>query len=118
MLVGMAAPELPMSFIHRQISGAIHVVVQTTRLSGGARKVVQISEVTGLQGESISMHDLFTFEQTGLNERLEVEGHFTASGLRPHCLPRLNKAGIELPVSMFERGEREINRFSALGLEH
>ena len=117
MLVGMAAPELPMSFIHRQIVAAIHVVVQTTRLSGGARKVVQISEVTGLQGDSISMHDLFSFEQTGLNERLEVEGHFEVSGLRPHCLPRLNKAGIELPTSMFERGSREIGRFDAMGLE-
>jgi pilus assembly protein CpaF len=117
MLVGMAAPELPMSFIHRQIAATIHIVVQTTRLSGGARKVVQISEVTGLQGDSISMHDLFTFEQTGLNERLEVEGHFAVSGLRPHCLHRLAKAGIDLPASMFQRGSREIERFGALGLE-
>jgi pilus assembly protein CpaF len=116
MLVGMAAPELPMWFIHRQIAAAIQIVVQMARLSGGARKIVQIAEITGLQGESISMHDVFHYEQTGLNEQLEVEGHFEATGIRPQCLARLQKSGIELPVSLFERGPREIGRWDALGM--
>jgi pilus assembly protein CpaF len=117
MLIGMAAPELPMWFIRRQIAAAIHLVVHTARLSGGARKIVQISEITGVQTEAISMHDVFTFEQTGVNERLDAEGHFQASGIRPQCLPRLQKAGIGLPVSMFERGQREIGRLGTVGLE-
>jgi pilus assembly protein CpaF len=116
MLVGMAAPELPMWFIHRQIAAAIQIVVQTARLSGGVRKIVQIAEITGLQGESISMHDVFHYEQTGLNEQLEVEGHFEATGIRPQCLGRLQKSGVELPVSLFERGPREIGRWDALGM--
>src|SRR6185436_19783861 len=106
MLVGMSAPELPMWFIHKQIASAIHLVVQTTRVSGGARKIVQISEVTGAQGDSISMHDLFTFQQTGVDERQDAEGQFHATGIRPNCAARLEKMGIPLPIGMFERGTR------------
>src|SRR5262249_33615161 len=74
MLVGMAAPELPLWFIHRQIASAIHIVVQTARLSGGGRKIVQIAEITGCQAESISMHDIFLFEQTGIDDHTDAEG--------------------------------------------
>jgi pilus assembly protein CpaF len=116
MLVGMAAPELPMWFIHRQIASAIHIVVQTARLSGGGRKITQIAEITGHQGDSISMHDLFVYKQTGVNEEMEAEGHFESTGLRPHCLARLQRAGVDLPASMFERGRREIDRFDAIGI--
>jgi pilus assembly protein CpaF len=117
MLVGMAAPELPLRFIHRQIASAIHLVVQTSRVSGGARKIVQISEVTGAQADSISMHDLFTFEQTGVNDRDEAQGHFQATGIRPQCLTRLERAGLEVPPEMFERGPRDDGRLSSTGLE-
>ena len=117
MLVGMAAPELPMWFIHRQIASAIHIVVQTARLSGGARKITQISEITGRQGDAISMHDIFVYQQTGLNGDMEAEGHFESTGLRPQCLARLQSRGVDLPASMFERGPREFDRFDAVGLE-
>ena len=83
MLVGMAGYELPLWFIHRQIASAIDIVVQCARLTGGARKVVQISEVTGAEGEVISMHDLFVFEQTGVDENKAAQGVFRATGLRP-----------------------------------
>jgi pilus assembly protein CpaF len=116
MLIGMAAPELPMWFIHRQIGTAIHIVVQMARVSGGARKVVQISEITGFQADSISMHDIFAFEPTGVNDQMELEGHFVATGIRPTCLPRLQKAGIALAPVMFERGRREIGRVESVGL--
>ena len=115
MLVGMAAPELPMWFIHRQIATAIHIVVQTARLSGGARKIIQISEITGHQADSISMHDIFLFEQTGLNDQMEAEGHYQATGIRPECLARMQRAGIRLPLSMFERGRRDFDRLDAIG---
>ena len=91
--------------------------MQTARIAGGARKIVQISEVTGAQGESISMHDLFTYEQTGVNERQEAEGYFQATGIRPQCLKRLEKAGLMMPLGMFERGPREAGRFAAMGME-
>lgn len=118
MLTGMAAPELPLRFIHRLIASAIHIVVQTVRVKGGARKIVQISEVTGIQGDSISMHDLFTFEQTGVNSDDEAIGQFHASGIRPQCAARLEKAGLDVPYSMFERGPRDDGRFGSVGLVH
>lgn len=116
MLVGMAAPELPMRFIQRQIASAIHIVVQTARLGGGGRKIVQISEITGCQGEAISMHDIFQFERTGLDDESEADGHFEATGIRPECLRRLQKARVELSPSLFERGRRDISRIDAIGL--
>jgi pilus assembly protein CpaF len=117
MLVGMAAPELPLWFIHRQIASAINIVVQTARTSGGARKIVQISEILGLQGDTISMHDLFVFDQSGMSDLGEAEGSFMATGIHPHCLDRLRKAGVHLPLSTFERGRLEIGRAGSLGLE-
>jgi pilus assembly protein CpaF len=116
MLVGMAAPELPMWFIHRQIASAIQVVVQTARLSDGARKITQIAEITGHQGDSISMHDIFRFEQTGVSEQSETQGYFQTTGIRPQCMPRLQRCGAGLHVSMFERGRREFDRFDAIAL--
>jgi pilus assembly protein CpaF len=113
----MAAPELPMWFIRRQIANAVQIVVQTARLSGGARKIVQISEITGLQGDSVSMHDIFQYEQTGLNDDMEVQGHFQATGIRPQVLARLQRCGVEMPLSAFERGRREIDRMDAFGVE-
>ncbi|HEX4144939.1 MAG TPA: CpaF family protein [Pirellulales bacterium] len=117
MLVGMAAPELPLWFIHRQIASAINIVVQTARTSGGARKIVQISEVLGLQGDTISMHDVFVFDQSGMSDLGEAEGSFMATGIHPHCLDRLRKAGVHLPLSIFERGRLEIGRAGSMGLE-
>lgn len=116
MLIGMAAPELPMWFIHRQIASAIHIVVQTSRLADGSRKIMQISEVTGSQGETINMHDLFVFEQTGIGENHEVQGSFQATGMRPISLGRLQKSGIQLSPEMFTRGTLSLDRLSTLGV--
>jgi pilus assembly protein CpaF len=113
MLVGMAAPELPMWFIHRQISSAIHVVVQVARLAGGERKIIQISEVTGLHGESISMHDLFVFRQTGV-ENQTARGHFEATGIISNWLPRFEANGISLPRNVFTQGACEAERIDTL----
>lgn len=115
MLVGMAAPELPMWFIHRQIASTIHLVVQTSRLADGGRKIMQISEVTGSQGETINMHDLFVFEQSGLSDAREVVGRFEATGIRPLCLARLHKSGFALSPELFARGPKTVDRVSTLG---
>jgi pilus assembly protein CpaF len=114
MLVGMAAPELPMWFIHRQIASAIHIVVQMARLAGGERKIIQISEVTGLHGETINMHDLFVFRQTGVDAQRCVQGHFESCGIIPNCLSRFESCGLSLPRSMFEQGQRDIDRIDSL----
>jgi pilus assembly protein CpaF len=114
MLVGMAAPELPMWFIHRQISSAIHVVVQVARLAGGERKIVQISEVTGLHGETVNMHELFVFRQTGIDERACVRGQFEATGIIPDRMARFEGYGIDLPRGIFERGACAVERIDSL----
>jgi pilus assembly protein CpaF len=103
MMVGMAGFDLPIWIIRRQIASAIHLVVQVARLPGGLRKIVKISEITGMEGDVISMHDLFGFTQTGVDAKRVAQGYFFASGIRPHCLERLEISGAGLPVEMFER---------------
>jgi pilus assembly protein CpaF len=102
-MVGMAGLDLPIWVIRRQVASAIHVVVQVSRLLGGARKVVKISEVTGFEGENIVMHDLFVFKQTGVDDKRKAQGYFHTTGLRPHCLERLAALGAALPMDLFER---------------
>jgi pilus assembly protein CpaF len=103
MMVGMAGFDLPIWIIRRQIASAIQIVVQVARLPGGARRVVKISEITGMEGDIVSMHDLFGYKQTGVDDSRSAQGYFYASGLRPHCLERLEIAGARLPVELFER---------------
>src|SRR5487761_740066 len=103
MMVCMAGFDVPMWVIRKQIASAVHVIVQTTRLSGGARKVVKISEVTGMEGDCLVMHDLFAFKQTGVDEERRAQGYFHTTGIRPHYLDRLASCGVELPLQMFER---------------
>jgi len=115
MLVGLAAPELPAHFIHRQIASAIDIIVQTARLSGGTRKITQISEITGMQGDAVSMHDVFVFEQTGVDKDQVAQGHFMATGMRPECLQRFEAAGIAVAPNLFERGVLDIERIDGIG---
>jgi len=103
MMVGMCGLDVPMWVIRKQIASAIHVIVQSTRLSGGARKVMKISEVTGMDGDNLVMHDLFAFKQTGVDEERRAQGYFHTTGIRPHYLERLASCGVELPLQMFER---------------
>jgi pilus assembly protein CpaF len=114
MLVGMSDAAVPIWFIHRQIASAIHIIVQTTRLSGGLRKIVQISEITGRVDDTVAMHDIFMFEQTGVDERRVAQGHFVATGIRPNCLERLLAAGFRLPAGLFERRRLTVERVDAL----
>jgi len=103
MMVGMAGFDLPIWIIRRQIASAIQIVIQVARLPGGARRVVKISEITGMEGDIISMHDLFGYKQTGVDDGRNAQGYFYASGLRPHCFERLEIAGARVPIEMFER---------------
>lgn len=103
MMVGMAGFDVPMWTIRRQIASAIHIVVQAVRLTGGPRKVVRISEITGTEGELLTMHDIFEFKQTGLDGNRRAQGYFSATGIRPQCIERLDAAGVEVPQDLFEK---------------
>ena len=102
MMVGMAGFDLPVWTIRRQIASAIQIVVQAARLTGGARKIISISEITGMEGDVLSMHDIFTFKQTGLDENRRAKGFFAATGIRPQLLDRLESSGCPIPVELFE----------------
>jgi pilus assembly protein CpaF len=103
MMVGMAGFDLPMWILRRQIASALQIVVQVARLPGGARKVIKISEITGMEGDVVSMHDLFGFKQTGVDDAGAAQGYYFSSGIRPKCLEKLESAGVRLPVELFER---------------
>ncbi len=103
MMVGMAGFDLPIWVIRKQVASAINVVVQSARLVGGLRKIVKISEVTGMEGDVLSMHDIFEYKQTGLDENRVAQGYFAATGIRPECLKKLQACGVDLPVELFEK---------------
>ena len=101
-MVAMAGLNLPDTAIRRQIASAIDLVVQVTRLSDGTRKVTGIAEITGMEGEIVTMQDIFTFRKRGVKETGEVLGDFEPSGIRPKFAERLTVTGVHLPAAMFE----------------
>jgi len=102
-MVMMAGFELPVRAIRQQFASAIHLLVQAQRLTGGPRKIITITEVTGMEGDIITMQDIFAFEQTGLSSAGRARGQFVATGIRPSFLERLRAAGHELDPEMFTR---------------
>jgi pilus assembly protein CpaF len=102
-MVMMAGFELPLRAIRQQFASALDVIVQAQRLTGGPRKVVSISEVQGMEGETITMQDLFTFEQVGISQDGKAYGRFVATGIRPSSLDRLAAAGAHVDPAIFER---------------
>ncbi len=102
-MVMMAGFELPLRAIRQQFSAAIQVLVQAQRLTGGARKLVGITEVTGMEGDVITMQDIFTFEQLGMGPGGKAHGQFVATGIRPSFLDRLKISGCEINPEMFSR---------------
>jgi pilus assembly protein CpaF len=101
-MVSMANLNIPERAVRHQIASAIHAVVQVARLSDGTRKVISVSEVTGLDNESIAMQDIFVFERRGLDESGKVRGTFRATGIRPLFADRLATAGARLRPAIFE----------------
>ena len=101
-MVSMANLNIPERAVRHQIASAIHAVVQIARLSDGTRKVISISEVTGLESESIAMQDIFVFERRAIDENGKVRGTFRATGVRPQFADRLATSGMRLRPSLFE----------------
>jgi len=101
-MVSMANLNIPERAVRQQISSAVHAVIQIARLSDGTRKVTTISEVTGMDEDSIAMQDIFSFDRTGIDENGKVRGAFRATGLRPKFAERLATAGARLRPALFE----------------
>ena len=101
-MVAMSNLNLPDSAIRRQIASAIDLVVQVSRMSDGTRKVVSIAEITGMEGEIVTMQDIFLFRKRGIRENGEVIGEFMPTGIRPKFSERLLVTGVQLPMAMFE----------------
>jgi pilus assembly protein CpaF len=101
-MVAMANLNIPEKAIRQQIASAVNIIVQVTRMSDGTRKITAVSELTGMEGEVITMQDIFLFERTGIGQDGKVCGRFRATGIRPKCSDRLAAAGMRLPAEMFE----------------
>src|SRR6201997_2210321 len=101
-MVSMANLNIPERAIRHQISSAIHAVVQVARLSDGTRKVITISEITGMEVDIISMQDIFVFDRVGIDESGRVRGAFRSTGIRPKFADRLATAGCRLRPALFE----------------
>jgi len=88
--------------MRRQIASAIDVVIQVSRLSDGTRKVISIAEITGMEGDIVTMQDIFVYRKRGIRDNGEVVGDFVATGIRPKFAERLVVTGVQLPAAMFE----------------
>ncbi len=102
-MIMMAGFELPLKALRTQIASAVDLIVQANRLQGGPRKITHISEVVGMEQDTIVMQEIYTFEQDGMDEGGRAYGRFVAHGIRPTFMPRLEAAGVRLPSSAFRQ---------------
>ena len=100
-MVLMSGMELPLRAIRSQIASAVDIIVQIARLRDGSRKIINIAEVTGMEGDIITLQDLFRFENHGLDSDGRITGEFLTSGLRPMCTEKLAMNGVVLPPDLF-----------------
>jgi pilus assembly protein CpaF len=105
-MIGMANLNLPHKTARQQIASAITVVVQALRLIDGKRKITSIQEVTGMEGDVITMQEIFAYRQSGVDADGNIVGHFQACGVRPKFAERLRQFGVTLPDSMFDPNRR------------
>src|SRR5579872_1179880 len=101
-MVSLANANMQLVSIRQQIASAVHLLVQASRLSDGSRRVVNITEVTGMEGEVVTLQDIFVFEKRGLNPDGKVVGRFAATGIRPKFYEKLLSAGIRLRADLFD----------------
>ena len=102
-MILMAGLDLPMRAIREQIASAIHMVIQIARLPDGTRRVTAVSEISGMEGEVVTMQDLFKFEQTGVDSDGRVVGEFRPTGIRPSFAQKFEIAGVHLPTDLFTK---------------
>ena len=102
-MVSMSGINYPIRAIREQLSSALDVMVHLKRMTGGGRKIVKIVEITTMEGETICLHDIFSFNQTGVDDADKAFGHFEACGVRPLLLNRLHAKGVDVPNDLFRR---------------
>src|SRR5690242_21265396 len=102
-MVTLANANMHLSAIRRQIASAVHVLVQASRMSDGSRRVMNITEVTGMEGDMVTLQDIFVFEKRGVSPDGKVMGRFCATGIRPKFSDKLLAAGIHLPAELFDQ---------------
>jgi len=102
-MIMMSGFELPLKAMRTQIASAVDVIVQTNRLQGGPRKITHITEIVGMELETVVMQDIYKYEKQGLDEDGRAYGQFLATGVRPTFMSRLETAGVQLPSSAFRR---------------
>lgn len=101
-MIAMAGIEMPIKAVRAQISSAVNLIVQASRLQDGSRRMVSITEIVGMEGEVVSMQEVFKFQRVGLQPDGKIIGHFTASGVRSHYSERFKQWGYDLPASIYE----------------
>jgi pilus assembly protein CpaF len=107
-MIGMSGIDITGASARSQIASAINVVIQIGRLSDGRRRLMSLSEITGMEGDVITMQDIFRFRMTGRDAENQVLGHFEATGIRPKFLDILSSHGVELSSDLF-RPDRKID---------
>ena len=101
-MIAMAGIEMPIKAVRAQIASAVNLIVQASRLQDGSRRMVSITEVTGMEGDVISMQEVFRYQRVGLQPDGKIRGHFTASGVRSAYSERFRQWGYDLPAAIFE----------------
>lgn len=101
-MVLMAGMDFPVRAIREQIASAVDLIVQQSKLKDGSRKITHITEVIGMEGETIVLQDLFVFKQTGINAEGKIEGKFVSTGIRPYCIEKMEHYGIDIPAQWFQ----------------
>ena len=101
-MIGMANANMGMRSMRQQISSAVDMFVQVSRFSDGSRRITHITECVGMEGDLITMQDIFVFEKTGLSQSGRVTGRFRATGIRPKFYERLRASGLQLSASIFQ----------------
>lgn len=107
-MIAMAGVDLPARAARAQVASAIGVIVQSNRLADGTRKLTSIQEITGMEGDTVARQEIFLFHQTGVSDTGRVQGHFTATGIRPRFGDRLTSRGLALPSTLFEPRRIEV----------
>jgi len=107
-MIAMAGYDIPIRALRHQIASALQIVVQAARLTGGKRKVTRVTEITGMEGDGIQAHDIFVYEQTGVDSQGVAIGHFNVTGIRPRCCDKIESRGIQMPTELFARRRIEV----------
>jgi len=108
-MIAMAGIEMPIKALRSQIASAVNLIVQASRLQDGSRRMVSITEVTGMEGDVISMQEIFRYQRVGLTPENKIIGHFTATGVRSHFSERFRMWGYDLPASIYEPTTMEMS---------